>query len=356
MAIDHGGKLNQFARKYHSDPKDWLDLSTGVSPFPYPVESIPLSVWNRLPEVDDGLAVAAKEYYGAPCSPLAVAGTQAAIMVLPKLVTLSLGRCGTVALPRIGYKEHQHAWQEMRLGENQWRVELYDDLQSQQQIEHCDVVVIIHPNNPNGRCYQPSELMHLGDIMTKKGGFLVVDEAFVDCTPNVSLFNHMQERMLSGVIVLRSVGKFFGLAGARVGFVFAQQTTLDQMQDLLGPWTVAGPARWAVKQALLNRDWQTQARKNIHFASQALNRLLDQYLPSERVGTDLFTTVYLHDARQCHEWLCQSRVLTRLCDENNALRFGLPANPQQFATLEAALLKLSERRNRALDLPQGDNG
>ncbi|CAM3607391.1 Threonine-phosphate decarboxylase [Vibrio aerogenes CECT 7868] len=343
MAIKHGGNLTEVAARYGTDPADWVDLSTGVSPLTYPVGDIPASVWNRLPETGDGLETAAKNYYGAADEPIAVAGSQAAIMALPGVITLETGRCGTIALPRVGYKEHQHAWGSFERDGNEWEIEFYDDFPTPKQLETCDVVLLINPNNPSGRQTPRSELQAILRQKQHKGGYLILDEAFADCTPEISILNGVQHS--EHLIVLRSVGKFFGLAGARAGFVFAGPVIKALLEETLGPWTVNGPARWVMKQALKDREWQRATADRIQAASQRLNQLLDQTFDCPRAGTPLFTTVYVDNAVACHDLLCQQQILTRLCDEKNAIRFGLPDGEAQWEKLTSALGMLAAARD-----------
>ncbi|MDG3085161.1 threonine-phosphate decarboxylase CobD [Vibrio hannami] len=338
MTIKHGGNLIEIAARYGTEPTEWLDLSTGVSPFTYPVGDIPTSVWNRLPETNDGLEPAAKVYYDAAFEPIAVSGSQAAIMALPGGITLELGRCGTIALPRVGYKEHQHAWSSFEQDGNEWEIEFYDDFPTAQQIETCDVILIINPNNPSGKFTEQEQLHKVLSNKEQKGGYLIVDEAFADCTPEISMLNPYKHS--DNLIVLRSVGKFFGLAGARVGFVFAKSVIKSLLEETLGPWTVTGPARWVMKNALQDMKWQEATAKRIADDSERLNQLLDSKLDCKRAGTQLFTTVYMPDAQACHELLCRQQVLTRLCDEKNAIRFGLPETEAQWQQLECALNSL----------------
>ncbi|WP_375749678.1 threonine-phosphate decarboxylase CobD [Vibrio sp. HN007] len=344
MAIKHGGNLIEIAARFGTNPSDWIDLSTGVSPFTYPVGEIPESVWNRLPETNDGLETAAQSYYGTACEPVAVAGSQAAIMALPGVITLEMGRCGTIALPRVGYKEHQHAWSSYELDGNEWEIEFYDDFPTQEQIESCDVVLLINPNNPSGRFTEQSELQKVLHDKQSKGGYLIVDEAFADCTPDISVLDESSHN--EHLIVLRSVGKFFGLAGARVGFVFAKSVIKALLEEALGPWTVTGPARWVMKKALNDEKWQRETASMIQASSERLNQLLDTRLDCHRAGTQLFTTVYLDNAAEFHEFLCTQQVLTRLCDEKNAIRFGLPSDDEQWEKLDAALNALAEHKMR----------
>ena len=351
MAVKHGGNLLATAEKYGSDPAKWIDLSTGVSPFTYPVNEIPPAAWNHLPQANDGLEQAAASYYKAPTEPVVVAGSQAAIMALPEVITQKLGRCGTVALPSVGYKEHQHAWGSYRKDGCCWQVEFYDGLPGKALVAKCDVVLVINPNNPTGKLSRKEELNDLCVDLAKREAILIVDEAFIDCTPHESMLSPGKE--VGNLVVLRSVGKFFGLAGARVGFVFADQVITESISNVIGPWTVTGPSRWVVKQALSDQDWQNSARVLIHHNSLRLNSLLKEWLGARISGTDLFITVYLDDAILCHDFLCQEKVLTRLCDEKSALRFGLPADEKQWQHLAAALAKLSEHRKPTIELVLG---
>jgi cobalamin biosynthetic protein CobC len=342
MALKHGGNLLQVAARYNSDPASWIDLSTGVSPFTYPLGEIPVSVWNQLPQDNDGLEQAAQGYYRAPMQPLPLAGSQAAIMALPAVISLFLGRCGTVTLPKVGYKEHQHAWSGYLQDNKEWQVEFYRGQPDEKQVVQSDVVLLINPNNPAGTTVSKDYLHATATKLAQKGGWLIVDEAFADSDPQESLVTC--EQWPHNLVVLRSVGKFFGLAGARAGFLFAPENVMRLMHELLGPWTVSGPTRWAVKQALVDHNWQKQNRERINQASQRLNALLTDYLTDKLAGTALFTTVFLSDAVQCHHLLCQQQVLTRLCDEENALRFGLPADEAGWHKLEIALAALKQAR------------
>jgi cobalamin biosynthetic protein CobC len=305
---------------------------------------IPIAAWHHLPQTNDGLEATAAHYYQAALEPLVVAGSQAAIMALPSLLLNTLtphmnkNNSGRVAIPRVGYKEHQHAWQKV------WDIELYDDFPSTQTIERCDVVVVINPNNPSGFHFSREALLDLHLQVSTKGGWLIVDEAFIDCSVESSILS--PEVVFENLIVLRSVGKFFGLAGARVGFVFAPVELLNELSHELGPWTVAGPSRWVVKQALLDIKWQKRTQIKLHQSVNRLQQLLSQYLTATPLmaqfcGTTLFITTYLDQAELVHQRLCNKKVYTRLCDEGDSIRFGLPASDSEWIQLEDALKALS---------------
>lgn len=328
--LEHGGRLLRAAKAYGMEPEAWLDLSTGISPFGWPVPSIPSSVWRRLPEDDDGLVEAACAYYGATHL-LPVAGSQAAIQALPLLRQPS--RVGVIAP---GYNEHAHAWH--RAGH---KVETLPASALLADVARFDVIVLIHPNNPGGDRFERAALLACHASLAERGGWLLVDEAFMDATPHDSLCDEAHHE---GLIVLRSAGKFFGLAGARAGFVAAHQPLLERLRDQLGPWTLNGPARYVLKQALADRAWQTGAREWLHSMSDSLAVVLSRHGLLPTAGCAFFQ--WWRDARAeaVHVALAKQGILTRLFDMPASLRFGLPADESALERLDQALasLKLKE--------------
>lgn len=342
MMLTHGGKLIYFAKKYQITESDWLDLSTGVSPFTYPCQTVDMGVWNRLPENEDGLELAAENYYGC-AQLLAIAGSQSGIMCLPEIITNlrsasgQKSKQGIVALPAIGYQEHQQAWYGQR---EHWQRQFYQELPSSSDLEQADVLVVINPNNPTGKLIDCALLVKWQKQLAQRGAYLIVDEAFIDCSPEQSLLSYYHNNLPDNVIVLRSVGKFFGLAGARVGFLFATQAIREQVADKLGPWTISGPSRQIVKSALNDHAWQLAMREQLQASSQQLRRLLMLFFAETMItGTDLFQRLSLstNNAKTLHQQLCEQGILTRLCDESDAIRFGLPKNNEEFKRLEQAL-------------------
>ena len=321
--LEHGGRLLRAARHYGIPAGDWLDLSTGISPFAWPVPAIPASAWHRLPEDDDGLVEVARDYYGA-AQLLPVAGTQAAIQALPQLRPRS--RVGVIAP---GYAEHAHAWR--RDGH---AVETLPADMLLASAPRFDVIVLIHPNNPGGERFDPADLLGLHALLAARGGWLVVDEAFIDVEPARSLCAYTARE---GLVVLRSVGKFFGLAGARTGFVCAAPSLLDAMRERLGPWTLTGPTRHVLRAALADVDWQARARDRLLAAGERLRTLLAAHGVAPTAGNAFFQWWRHPDAHALHEALAMRGILVRRFDDPMSLRFGLPANDAGFARLDAAL-------------------
>lgn len=324
--LHHGGRLRAAATHFAIPLESWLDLSTGINTNGWPVRTPPASSWKRLPEEDDELNAAASRYYGAGFL-LPVAGSQAAIQALPQLRPPS-----RVSVLNPGYAEHAHAWQRNHHTVSSVLPEQIDTI-----LPNTDVLIIIHPNNPTGATFPISQLLNWHAQLAQRGGWLIVDEAFIDATPELSIASHTTK---PGLIILRSLGKFFGLAGARVGFVCAHPQLLIALNNLLGPWTVNGPARWMAIQALQDKNWQEKARQRLLQDSQRLHSLLSQYHLTPRGGSAFFQWVCSAKASDIFEKLAGQGILTRLFTEPSSLRFGLPPTEADWYRLERALAQI----------------
>ena len=324
--LEHGGRLRAAARQYGIALADWMDLSTGINPLAYPVPPLPPEAWQRLPEDDDGLIDAAAAYYGTR-ELLPVAGSQAAIQALPALIPGE-----RVTLLETTYAEHPQAWRTRRL--RRCAADAVDAA-----IDDTDVLVLANPNNPTGERFGLARLLDWHARLAARGGWLVVDEAFIDADPAGSLAPHAGRPHL---VVLRSLGKFFGLAGARVGFVLAEAALRERLAEQLGPWAISGPARHAARAALADTAWQQAARQALTEAGERLAALLRQHLPGTPQGTALFQWLPHPQAAALHEALARRAILVRRFDTPASLRFGLPADEAQWRRLAEALHDLKD--------------
>lgn len=329
--LEHGGRLARAALRYDIPRMAWLDLSTGISPFAWPVPPIPPAAWHRLPEDDDALLAAAQAYYGTPHL-LPVAGSQAAIVALPRLRPRS-----RVAVLAPSYAEHAHAWRQG--GHDVVGMPL---AALREQASTFDVVVLARPNNPTGELIGRDDVFALQRELGRSRGtggegsampWLVVDEAFIDTRPDDSVTPAAGD----GLIVMRSVGKFFGLAGARAGFVAAAPSVLGPLAEALGPWTIAGPTRHVVTRALGDHVWQASARECLRRGAARLGALLAKHGLAPSGGSDFFQYVACNDAAALADALARRAVLVRRFDEPRALRFGVPGDEEAFARLDVAL-------------------
>lgn len=327
--LEHGGNVARASREYGIPEERWLDLSTGINPNGYPVSPVPPGIWQRLPGDAEPLLRWAREYYQA-AELLAVAGTQAAIQALPRLRPQS-----RVTLAALTYNEYAPAWR--RKGH---AVQVVPPREFGARIAETDVLVVCNPNNPTGECIECDRLLEWHAKLVARGGWLLIDEAYIDVMPDESLARFASR---PGLVVLRSLGKFFGLAGARVGFVAAEATLLQALQDELGPWSVAGPARFAAIAALRDRDWQVQTRAALIASGRRLHELLG-CSGIDALGTALFQWWRHERAAELHRALARQGILTRRINDGDSggVRIGLPGAEADWRRLEQALVMWKE--------------
>jgi cobalamin biosynthetic protein CobC len=321
--LEHGGNLLDAVIRFGRPFEDWLDLSTGINPHFYPVPALAANSWHRLPEPSPALAGAAQDYYNAPRM-LPVAGTQAAIQALPRLRPKS-----RVVVAAPAYAEHAHHWAQAG---HDMREVAYAELDD--AVTDCDVMVICNPNNPTGATVAPELLLAWADRLAARGGWLVIDEAFGDTTPEMSLAPWTDR---PGLVVLCSVGKFFGLAGLRLGFVAAHQDLLAELADFLGPWTVSGPAQQIGCAALNDRAWQATMRDLLSSQGDRLQTLLAEY-GIQAGGSALFQWWPEPQAHAFWEHMARQGIWVRLFTRGACgIRLGLPPDEAGWQRLQQAL-------------------
>jgi cobalamin biosynthetic protein CobC len=325
--LEHGGNLREAQRRYGGG--DWIDLSTGINPIGYPAPPITPDAWQRLPEPDPALLNAACAYYGARAM-LPVAGTQAAIQALPRLRAPSRV---TVAAP--SYAEHAHHWSQHGHALRQIGYPMLDAA-----VGGSDVVVVCNPNNPTGAFVPPAVLLGWAAELGARGGWLVVDEAFGDTAPALSVAAHAGQ---PGLVVLRSVGKFFGLAGLRLGFVAAEAPLLAALADMLGPWTISGPAQQIGLAALRDTLWHEATRRRLAHEGARLRALLAAH-GIQAAGTPLFHWWAEARPEAFHEHMARRAIWVRLFGQAaRGIRLGLPAHERDWDRIERALHEWNTR-------------
>ncbi len=321
--LEHGGQTRAAAARYGIALGNWLDLSTGINPIPFEPPPVPPDAWGRLPQEQDGLEEAAAAYYGT-LDVLPVAGSQAAIQALPRLRDCI--RAGVLAP---GYIEHAQAWR--NAGHEVVNINA-DEINT--HLEEISVLVLMNPNNPTGAAFALEQLREWHGRLAEHDGWLIVDEAFIEATKMSSM---AQAQMPQGLIVLRSMGKFFGLAGARVGFVLARTALRNALREALGPWALSGPSRFVAQAALRNRAWQAATRERLLQDGVRLAQLLHAAGLPPAGGCELFQWVPTKQAETIHRQLAQRGILTRYFAEPGSLRFGLPGSEADWGRLRATL-------------------
>lgn len=320
--IWHGGDLATARALFPDAPEPWIDLSTGINPIPYPLPALPLSLWTRLPGADDeaALIAAARGAYRVPAHAgiVAAPGTQILIESLPRLAP-----AGPVAILGPTYAEHGHAWRKAG----------YAVTETMAAPDEAATIVVVNPNNPDGRVLPRAELASRAAHCAARGGLLVVDEAFADFTPETSIVPDLP----ANTIALRSFGKTYGLAGLRLGFAIGAPEPMAKLKTALGPWSVAGPALHVGAQALSDVDWLAETGRERARDAERLDALL---MPHGRIlgGTTLFRLLETASAPRLFARLGRHGIyVRRFQNAPDRLRFGLPGDEASWARLRQAL-------------------
>jgi cobalamin biosynthetic protein CobC len=324
--LQHGGALDVAIERYGGFADEWLDLSTGINPEGLPVPEMESALWKRLPEQSlmERTLKKARAFYGVPDDTEIIAGpgTQSLIQLLPEII----GEPGEVDIVAPTYGEYAASFS--RCG---WRVNEIGNVAATSP--EARAVVVVNPNNPDGRVTGPDLLSGLRGSLAKRGGLLIVDEAFQDASDNQSATSHAQ----SGAIVLKSFGKFFGLAGMRIGFAITNPDIVSKLAARLGPWAVSGPALAAADRIFADEEAISEMRSRIAQSARMLEKTLEQAGLASVGATGLFRLARHKRAGMLFEALCRQKVLVRPFDyEPEWLRFGL-ARRADYPRLRAAL-------------------
>ncbi len=306
---DHGGGVDAAAIAYGGTRADWIDLSTGINPVPYPLPPIRPEAWTALPDeaASQALEAAARSFWRVPDSAaiLATPGASAIIARIP-----ALAPAGAVDIPAPTYNEHAAAF-----AAQGW----------QMGSDNVSAKVIVHPNNPTGHWYDAAEVT---------APLTIIDESFADVAADRSLV-HLADQ--PGRIVLKSFGKFWGLAGLRLGFAIGPEDLIAQLSQLTGPWPVSGPAQDIATAALRDHDWAMATRKRLEGDAARLDALMTDAGAKVAGGTLLFRLYRVTNAAAWQDRLARQHIWTRIFPyADDLIRLGLPA-PGDWARVEAAL-------------------
>jgi len=324
----HGGRIDVAALLYPAAPRPWIDLSTGINPVAWPVPPIPPARYQRLPLARDiaDMIEAAAAAYGRPANAaiLPVPGSELALRLLPRL--LGAGRVG-ILTPTYG--SHQAAWRDAG-AEVHERAALPDPARRE-----FDTLVVVNPNNPDGRVLPRAELAAFAPAWTATGRRLIVDEAFADVRADLSML--ALPELPAGTVVLRSLGKFFGLAGLRVGFVVATEPDASAWRRLFGDWPVSGPSCEIAALALRDTAWIAATRLRLAADRTRLDAMLGGAGLKLMGGTDLFGLFEAKDGFDLLGHFARAGILVRgFAAAPTHYRFGLPADEAAWRRLEAA--------------------
>ncbi|OSJ07319.1 threonine-phosphate decarboxylase CobD [Bradyrhizobium canariense] len=318
---EHGGNLDQAQQRFGGRAEDWIDLSTGINRLPYPVGEVSSRAWSALPsraEIE-ALHQAARHAYRTSAAVVALGGAQAAIQLLPQLAPPGRAR---ILAPT--YNEYAGV-----LSAAGWEVQEVGDFDA---LAGADLAIVVNPNNPDGRCHPPRDLLTL----LPRVGRLVVDESFADVAPQLSLASGDRP----GLLILRSFGKFYGLAGLRLGFALGNSSDIARVAAISGPWPVSGAAIAIGCRALRDDAWAEATSARLARDCGRLDRIVQSQGWTLVGGTQLFRLYETPDALAAQEKLARRHIWSRVfAREPTWLRLGLPGGEPEWSRLAEALAR-----------------
>lgn len=276
----HGGDWHTAADLF-GEREQWLDFSANMNPLGPPphVHEALRSAWQTITRYPDPAVRELREklasHHGISPDNILV-GNGAAECIDLAMRVLKPRRLGLV---RPAFSEYEEAAAKLgcELHEVYLKTEnsfvLEEDL-AVRLSDCCDTVILGHPNNPTGQLIPGASLR----ILLSSGSKLIIDEAFLDFSQEEETLSLIPEAARrEGLIVIRSMTKFYAIPGLRLGYAVADAALIHEMQKLQVPWSVNAMAQAAgiaaledseyaarTKQWLADeRPWLTQALKGL---------------------------------------------------------------------------------------------
>lgn len=307
----HGGGLQAARAHFGNGPLPWLDLSTGVNPHPWPGAGQVELDWRRLPEEAElrALEAAAARHFGtAPGHVCALPGSEIGLRLIGDVLPGPARRLAPT------YRTHG---------------EMFGGALPTDDLGHGATLILANPNNPDGRTIAPQALL-------ERPGWTVVDEAFADADPAASVARFVDDARR--LVVFRSFGKFFGLAGLRLGFVLGPRPVIRRLRAKLGAWPVSAAAVAIGREAYRDASWIAAMRGQLAEEAGALDAVLARHGYRAIGDCPLFRLIETPDASAPFTCLARKAILTRPFDyDPRWLRIGLPGTAAALARLDEAL-------------------
>lgn len=318
----HGGRLDEARKRFVAAPEPWIDLSTGINPHAWPGADALSIDWRHLPEergLRDLEAAAARHFGVDPVHVAALPGTEIGLRLLGRLLP------GPAGYGWPGYRTHADMFPDGK------PLPVEEDAPPPGGVH-----LLASPNNPDGAVQGEAAMLARLDRLEVGGGWLVIDEAFADPDPALSLARHVaDDRRL---LLFRSFGKFFGLAGLRLGFIIGPVPLLGRIRAVLGSWPVSAAAIAIGTAAYRDHGWIDAMRARLRTESAALDGVLARHGLATRGQCPLFRLLEIDDAEGLFERLATHAILTRPFDYNpHWLRIGLPESDEARARLDRVL-------------------
>ena len=319
LNIQHGGDIDLAIKKYGGQRADWIDLSTGINRTSYPwQESVKVEL-RDLPssKLLMGLEKAASRAYKVAegTDTAAVQGAQQIISLLP----ICLKNYNSVAILGPTYNEYEKAFKSSGI-----KAETVSEVS---KLSSSDIAIIVNPNNPTGKVIAEEIL----DDLSKKVRILIIDESF-------KMFSSRRIQKFDNVIQINSLGKFFGLAGVRLGFVSGPSDFIKSVREMLGPWPISSIAAEIGIIALNDTTWISEMEKILLEGSNVLHKACSTKNWKLVGKTNLFHTYATSSCLEVEEQFAAHYIWIRTFDYSQTwIRLGIPTSKYEWTRVRQVL-------------------
>jgi len=308
MIREHGGDIDNAIKKYGGNKDDWIDLSTGINPNHYPYKLINIRELQNLPYKNDidNLNKLAKKYFQTTACVRAVSGAQGGINILPFLLPNK-----TVSILSPTYNEYQNVFSNS--------LKKIINVKNLSELKKSQIAIICNPNNPDGKLYSNDDLLKI----SKSLEYLIIDESFMDQYPRKSLSHKLDDQ--TNILILRSFGKFFGLAGIRLGFLISNKEIDKKIQFLIGNWPISNVAINVASKALIDHVWIMNTISFLKEGSYFLDCLASEINWKVVGGTNLYRLYETPNAHDAQNKLANFKIWSRRFSYSKKwIRLGIP--------------------------------
>ena len=319
LNIHHGGDIDLAIKKYGGEREDWIDLSTGINGTSYPwQQSIKFELRN-LPSnkllVNLERAASAAYKVAENTETAAVSGAQQIISLLP----ICLKSYNSVAILGPTYNEYEKAFKSSGI-----KAQTVSEVS---KLSSSDIAIIVNPNNPTGKVIAEEIL----DDLSKKVRILIIDESF-------KTFSSRRIQKFENVIQINSLGKFFGLAGVRLGFVSGPSDFIKSVRRMLGPWPISSIAAEIGTIALNDNTWISEMEKILLEGSNVLHKACSTKNWKLVGKTNLFHTYATSSSLEVEKQFAAHYIWIRTFDYSETwVRLGIPTSKYEWTRVRQAL-------------------
>lgn len=328
IQVEHGGRVYEAARRWGIELHQVLDFSANINPLG-PPQAVLSAIENSLtptslrvyPDATAFLSAIVNKHHLMPDE--IVVGSGAASLIFAVIHALSPKR---VLILDPAFVEYSRASAAVNaqittalLTEERGFTPDFASLVRTIKERQVDLVILNSPHNPTGALYPRDALLSLIDAAEEYNTAVLLDEAFIDYTPQASLVSHAATK--PHLIVLRSLTKFYAMPGLRIGYAVCNAKVAGRIREQIDPWSVSTVALEAGRAALAEAGFEAESCRFNAIAREefagALRSIGLEVLPS--AANFLLAKLPQSSGGDLQSWLESERILIRRCDSFHGL-------------------------------------